>query len=272
MRSIVRMIPALICLFISVSAYSEERKYTFYIEWNEVKGNNGYKVEIRKPSDPNTLVAEEKVVTNSLEFLIPAGEYEFRISALNRFGKPSSWSQWSAFLVEHDRPKSVYEAEKKQAAVGVASWKVWVPGLLPLERKEYTKASLIFLWFGALAVAGNAERTAGNSLAQSSTNDPGFLTLAALTTPLPVTFYLLQQRDEDKKEYKTHQNNQVGIGALALLTYGLNVWLEKRSFQSTTVLIESKSEGVTRWNSPNLQPNSFLSLGRIEMSFRKEFE
>ncbi|PJZ59028.1 fibronectin type III domain-containing protein [Leptospira barantonii] len=272
MKSLAGKILLLLCLFISYSAYSEDKKYTFYIEWNEVKGNNGYKVEVRKTSTPETLFAEEKVVTNSLEFLIPAGEYEFRISALNRFGKPSSWSQWSSFLVEHDRPKSVYEAEKKQAVTGVSTWKVWVPGLLPIERKEYKKASLIFLWFGALAVAGNAERMAGNSLSQSSSNDPAFLTLAALTTPLPVSFYLIHQRDEDKKEYKNHQNNQVGIGVLALLSYGLNVWLEKRSFQSTTVLIESKSEGLSRWNQPNIQPNSFLSLGRIELSFRKEFE
>ncbi|OCC27636.1 Uncharacterized protein GNX_3930 [Leptospira interrogans serovar Canicola] len=38
---------------------------------------------------------------------------------------------------------------------------------------------MIFLWFGALAVAGNAERVAGNSFAQSATNDPAFLTLVS---------------------------------------------------------------------------------------------
>ncbi len=118
MKSIVLKISVLFCLFISYSAYSEERKYTYYIEWNEVKGNNGYKVEVRKISNPEILVAEEKTVTSSLEFLIPAGEYEFRISALNRFGKPSSWSQWSSFQVEQDRPKSVVEAEKKLTAAG----------------------------------------------------------------------------------------------------------------------------------------------------------
>lgn len=255
----------------SYSAYSEDKKYTYYIEWNEVKGNNGYKIEIRKTSAPETLTNEEKVSTNSLEFLIPAGKYEFRISALNRFGKPSSWSQWSSFFVEHDRPKSMVEAEKKQTFDEASTWKLWVPALLPIERKEYTKASLIFLWFGALAVAGNAERTAGNSIAQSSTNDPTLLTLAVLTTPLPVSLYLFQKRDEEKKEYNTHQNNQVGIGVLALLSYGLNVWLEKRSFHSATVLIESKPEGFFKWNPGTLQSNSFVPLGRIEISFRKEF-
>ncbi|EMJ96371.1 fibronectin type III domain-containing protein [Leptospira alstonii] len=270
MRSAVIKFTILLCLFISYSAYSEDRKYTYYIEWNEVKGSHGYKVEVRKVSEPETLVAEEKTVTSSLEFLIPAGEYEFRISALNRFGKPSSWSQWSSFLVEQDRPKSMVEAEKKRAVDGVSTWKVWVPGLLPIERKEYTKASLIFLWFGALAVAGNAERVAGNSLSQSAGNDPSFLTLVALTTPAPVSIYFLQKREDDKKEYDRHQSNQTSIGVLALLSYGLNVWLEKRSFHSTAVLIESKPEGVSRWNYPNLlQPNS---LGRIEISFRKEFE
>ncbi|KON78470.1 fibronectin type III domain-containing protein [Leptospira kirschneri] len=272
MRSVVLKILVLFCLFISYSAYSEERKYTYYIEWNEVKGNNGYKVEVRKVSSPETLVAEEKTATSSLEFLIPAGEYEFRISALNRFGKPSSWSQWSSFQVEQDRPKSVVEAEKKLAATGVSTWKVWVPGLLPIERKEYIKTSLIFLWFGALAVAGNAERVAGNSFAQSATNDPTFLTLVSFYTPLPLSIYFLHQRDGDKKEYERHQNNQVSIGLLAILSYGLNVWLEKRSFHSTTVLIESKPESIFRGNDSYIQPNVLFSLGRFEISFRRELE
>lgn len=101
-------------------------------------------MEVRKISNPEILVAEEKTVTSSLEFLIPAGEYEFRISALNRFGKPSSWSQWSSFQVEQDKPKSVVEAEKKLTAAGVSTWKIWVPGLLPIERKEYNQGFFDF--------------------------------------------------------------------------------------------------------------------------------
>lgn len=272
MRLLCANLLALLCLFISNSAYSEDKKYTYYIEWNEVKGNNGYKIEIRKKSLEDTLVMEEKISVNSLEFKITAGEYEFRISALNRFGKPSSWSQWSAFVVEQDRPKSVVDAEKKQALAGNSQWKVLIPGLLPLEKKEYGRASLVLFWFGALAVAGNAERTAGNSLSQSGTNDSAFLTLVALTSPLPVSYFFLHRREEDKKEYDRHQNNQVSIGVLALLSYGLNAWLEKRSFQSTSVLIESKSEYSTRWAYPSSQTNSIFSLGRVEISFRKELE
>lgn len=272
MKSFCANLLVLFFICISTSVYSEDKKYLYYIEWNEVKGNNGYKIEIRKKSIEDTLVMEEKVAVNSLEFKIPSGEYEFRISALNRFGKPSSWSQWSAFHVEQDRPKSVVEAEKKQALTGSSPWKVWIPGLLPLERKEYGRASLIFLWFGALAVAGNAERSAGNSLSQSSTNDPAFITLVALYSSLPVSYYFIHQREGDKKEYNRHQNNQVSIGVLALLSYGLNVWLEKRSFHSTTVLIESKSENNTRWIYPSSQNNPILTLGRIEISFRKELE
>ncbi|MBM9579649.1 fibronectin type III domain-containing protein [Leptospira sp. 201903070] len=272
MKSLSVNLLILFCGFISNSVYSEDRNYTYYIEWNEVKGNNGYKIEIRKKGLEDTIVKEEKVSTNSLEFKILAGEYEFRISALNRFGKPSSWSQWSAFLVEQDRPKSMVEAEKKQTFSGSSSWRIWVPGLVPLEKKEYGKASLILFWFGALAVAGNAERNAGNSLSQSSTNDPTFITLVALYSSVPVSYYFIHQREEDKKEYNRHQSNQVGIGVLALLSYGLNVWLEKRSFHSTTVLIESKSENNSRWIYPNSHTNSILSLGRVEISFRKEFE
>ncbi|AOP35059.1 hypothetical protein A0128_15135 [Leptospira tipperaryensis] len=272
MKISARCLSILFCIFISNSVYSEDKNYTYYIEWNEVKGNNGYKIEIRKKGLEDTIAKEEKVSTNSLEFKIPAGEYEFRISALNRFGKPSSWSQWSAFLVEQDRPKSVVEAEKKLALAAASPWKVWVPGLLPLEKKEYGRASLIIFWFGALAVAGNAERNAGNSLSQSATNDSAFLTLVTLYSPLPVSLYFIHQREEDKKEYNRHQNNQVSIGVLALLSYGLNVWLEKRSFHSTTVLIESKSESYSRWTYPDSLTNPLLSLGRIEVSFRKELE
>ncbi|PJZ54220.1 fibronectin type III domain-containing protein [Leptospira adleri] len=270
MRSFWANLLVLFCICISTSVYSEDKKYLYYIEWNEVKGNNGYKIEIRKKTIEDILAMEEKVTVNSLEFKIPAGEYEFRISALNRFGKPSSWSQWSAFLVEQDRPKSVVEAEKKRALTGNSPWKVWIPGLLPLERKEYGRASLVFLWFGALAVAGNAERNAGNALSHAGTNDPAFLTLVALTSPLPIGYFFLHQREEDKKEYDRHQNNQVSIGVIALLSYGLNVWLEKRSFHSTTVLIESKPESNTRWNYPTSQASPILTLGRIEISFRKE--
>ncbi|WP_394854595.1 fibronectin type III domain-containing protein [Leptospira ellisii] len=279
MRTFFRSIPILFCMCISISIYSEEKKYTYYIEWNEVKGNNGYKLEIRKPSVPDVLIREDRVSVNSLEFSIPAGEYEFRISALNRFGKPSSWSQWSPFLVEHDRPKSAVEAEKRRELTGgtFTSWKVWVPGLLPLEKKEYGRASFLLVWFGALAVAGNAERTAGNSLAESATNDPAFLTLSVLGAPLPVSLYLLHKREEDKKEYDRHQNNQTAIGVLALLSYGLNVWLEKRSFHSTTVLIESKPEIPSRWSDPSAQTGGsgsggLGSFGRIEVGFRKGFD
>lgn len=158
------------------------------------------------------------------------------------------------------------------AVTGVSTWKVWVPGLLPIERKEYIKISLIFLWFGALAVAGNAERVAGNSFAQSATNDPTFLTLVSFYAPLPLSIYFLHQRDGDKKEYERHQNNQVSIGLLAILSYGLNVWLEKRSFHSTTVLIESKPESVFRGNDSYIQPNILFSLGRFEISFRRGLE
>ncbi|MDX1960408.1 MAG: hypothetical protein SFU98_17700 [Leptospiraceae bacterium] len=67
------------------------------IEWKAVDGANGYRIEVRDTN--KKLLVAENTKTNKYYIKTPMGSYEFRVSPLNVFEKPTVWSYWKAIRV-----------------------------------------------------------------------------------------------------------------------------------------------------------------------------
>ncbi|TGL35064.1 fibronectin type III domain-containing protein [Leptospira koniambonensis] len=260
-----------ILIFFSVSSgvFAEKKSFVYYIEWKEVKGSRGYVVEVRKTEPPQELFLEKKVSENEIEFSLEAGTYEYRIAALNRFGKPSSYTPWTNFKVEQDRPKAVALAEKEEASKGAKTSKfIWIPGTGYYSKGERWKSYSIWAWFGALAYLGNSERESGNILASKPLNDPMNIAVLSLNLPSSLTLYLWQARENDKKEYEMHQNNQALIGGVAILSVALSLWLENKLPQGDTVQFKVSPD---RGGNLNTFANTGFSQNRWEVQYTRSF-
>ncbi|TGK62540.1 fibronectin type III domain-containing protein [Leptospira wolffii] len=265
-----RIVLSIILIFLPFTSeiFAEGKTFIYYIEWKEVKGSRGYVVEVRKNEPPQDMILEKKVLENEIEFRLDAGTYEYRIAALNRFGKPSSYTQWTLFKVEQDRPKAVALAEKQEAAPKSKSSFVWIPGTGFYSKDEKWKAYGVWFWLGTLAYLGNSEREAGNRLASKPLNDPANLGLLAIQIPTPLTFYLWQARAGDKQEYDQHQNNQAIIGGLALLSVIGSLWWENKLPAGDAIYVRMKPDtsGLIQATS-----NLGVSQSRWEIQYTRSF-
>ncbi|EQA44825.1 hypothetical protein LEP1GSC050_2506 [Leptospira broomii serovar Hurstbridge str. 5399] len=245
---------------------SEGRSFIYYIEWKEVKGSRGYLVEVRNAAPPQSLIVEKKVQENEIEFKLESGTYEYRIAALNRFGKPSSFTPWTSFKVEQDRPKEVALAEKEGLSKPKSS-RVFVPGWGFYKNGEKLKA--IGVWSGLAAVAflGNAEREAGNRLASDPKNDPKVIGLLGMQLSPLSTLYLWDARSKDKSEYELHQRNQVALGGIAILGIVASLWWENRLPANQTLDLKIRPDIPSAINSSFRE--GFAS--RWEMSYTWKF-
>ncbi len=68
------------------------------IDWRSVDGAVRYDVTILDSKGNSAL--EKSVDTSSIEFLLPPGEYRMKVSAINRFEKIGSESDWRDFRIE----------------------------------------------------------------------------------------------------------------------------------------------------------------------------
>ncbi|TGK07810.1 fibronectin type III domain-containing protein [Leptospira semungkisensis] len=259
-------------LFLSVggSVFAEGKSFIYYIEWTEVKGSRGYVVEVRKSEPPQDLVVEKKVTENEIEFSLEAGVYEYRIAALNRFGKPSSYTVWTNFKVEQDRPKAVALAEKEEAAKisKQTSQYVWIPGTGYYSKGDRRTAYGIWAGFFALAYLGNSERVAGNQLASKSLNDPKMIGILAFNLPTQATVYLWQSREKDKHQYDIHQQNQVMLGGLAIIGVAISLWLENKLPQGDTVQVKVRPDIMGLGNGSMF---TGLSQSRWDLQYSRSF-
>ncbi|WP_246048667.1 fibronectin type III domain-containing protein, partial [Leptospira sarikeiensis] len=210
-----------------------------------------------------------QVSENEIEFSLEAGSYDYRIAALNRFGKPSAFTPWTNFKVEQDRPKAVALAEKEEASKGVKTSKfVWIPGTGYYSKGERWKSYGIWSWFAALAYLGNLEREAGNTLASKPLNDPVNIYFLGTTLPTSFTFYFWQARENDKKEYEVHQSNQALIGGIAIFSFAISLWLENRLPQGDTVQFKVRPDSNGIGNS---YANTGSSQNRWEVQYTRSF-
>ena len=79
--------------FLSASALlpAQER-----IQWESVEGADHYSIEFRQNGE---LVLETRSRESSLPLFLPAGDYEFKVKAINTFGKTASESNWSPLKI-----------------------------------------------------------------------------------------------------------------------------------------------------------------------------
>lgn len=62
----------------------------YIISWDSVEGAGGYLVEARKPGGPVTFRDKLNPDTTRVTLSLPAGEYEIRITTLDRLMNPDS--------------------------------------------------------------------------------------------------------------------------------------------------------------------------------------
>lgn len=233
MAVMARFLFLFLSLFYIFSLQAKEKTFHFYIEWKNVEGANGYIVQLKEKNSDN--VKEQKLSSNSIEFVLPIGYYEYRITAVNKFGKPSHWTAWEEFYVEKDRPKEVYkkmEAEKNEKKVSVSFWKYMIPGLTQYQNGDKGKAFLWIAWFSALAYTGNQQRLAGNHIADDPFNDPKNLAIISFQASTSLDVYYWMRRDTEKQKYNERQNNQWKVAGIALTSYLLQI-LHARSYSET---------------------------------------
>ncbi|MCB1142233.1 MAG: hypothetical protein KDK54_08340, partial [Leptospiraceae bacterium] len=83
-------------------------KETEFIEWKPIKGAFGYLLEVRDSRKKTIIKEKVKGTTYSVAKL--SGNFEFRVSPLNLFEKPTVWSKWSALNIIVSRPPLLKES------------------------------------------------------------------------------------------------------------------------------------------------------------------
>ena len=265
---------SIIMFILSFSIHAETKKaFTYYIEWLNVPGAKGYLIQFKDKS--TGVEKEEKLTQNNIELKLPTGYYEYRIASVNKFGKPSIWTQWEEFYVEKDKPKpgkkNAKQLEVKEAEVSkteIKKWKWFVPGLTQYQSNQKLYASLWILWFTGLAVYGNSERLAGNNLANDPLNDPKNLSVLALGTPVLLDLYLWDKRSQAKSQYDEHQSNQAAVGVVAILSYALQVWHAKKVSDMGNVSIELNSRSNKYVYAQGIQADNPILSFELKISAR----
>jgi hypothetical protein len=219
-------IPLLLSLFCFLTDTIYAKQFTYYIEWSEVKGSNGFIVEIQDETTKKIIDAH-KVKNNYIEFQIQGGSYQFRIASVNKFGKPTAFSEWNKFTVDKDKTREDVLQKKEEPAKEETQktdlyYSKWVPGLPQYNRGDTKTAYSYWFLFSGLAIAGFYEYRQGNILSDKFFNDPLNINLVSYNKPI-VGLFLWQKRDQDKRSHTNHQRNQTIIGGIALLSYTLHL-------------------------------------------------
>ena len=87
-------------------------------------------------------------------------------------------------------------------------------------------------------------------------------------TPVSLDLYLWEKRNQAKGEYNHHQSNQVGVGALAIISYALQVWNAKRVSEKSNVLIEVYSRSNSFMETSGARMGNPLSSFEMKFSMR----
>jgi hypothetical protein len=96
-------IAAVVALLALALAASAEDIPAF--EWKGVDGASGYLFQVREPG--GKILAERETSDTSIALPLAPGAYEIRISALNKFKKPASSSEWKPVSVVRAVPPKV---------------------------------------------------------------------------------------------------------------------------------------------------------------------
>ncbi|MDX1958879.1 MAG: DUF5683 domain-containing protein [Leptospiraceae bacterium] len=80
------------------------------LEWAEVKNSKGYQLQIK--NEQGDLLVDEKINTNNYELKLDTGKFEHRVGVFNKFGKLSSFTQWTPFVISRSLPPVILSEER----------------------------------------------------------------------------------------------------------------------------------------------------------------
>ncbi len=218
------------------------------LRWKPVPGAYGYAVQYRLL--PEGSVEEMRVEDPRANLRLPSGRYAMRVAALNKFRKPSVWTDWTEVRLdavsavvdlaraqeqkpdapvanepgpppeEPAAPGPPVESEPEQTvAAGIAPAMRLIPGVPQVARGQSLRGAAYWLVFAGLGGAGYSEWSQAERIALALRNDPVILSLLILPTSLEIGLLLREQRLTAEREYRAHQTNQAALGAAAFVLY-----------------------------------------------------
>ncbi len=113
-------VAAIIGLFLmSAGSFAQTgESLPYYIEWDAVEGAGGYDIEVTTDDGKPALERRMGPAETSIELALPAGNYRFRISTLNKFLHADSTSDWIAFKVLAYGPPTITRVGQAKIAPG----------------------------------------------------------------------------------------------------------------------------------------------------------
>lgn len=104
-------------LFVSVTVLpvfaEEENRFSQKLEWKADPSAFEYRIQVKATESSNVydFVTQE----NSISFSIPAGSYEWRVTAVDFLGRESASSSWQPFVIRKAITPEIRSSEKKVA-------------------------------------------------------------------------------------------------------------------------------------------------------------
>lgn len=86
------------------------------LSWKNVPGARGYIVQIRDVGGKKVL--DRKTQASEIEFRLPPGDYTVRMAAVNKFNKPSAWSEWQDIRIRLPVSPELRRLEPNDLAAG----------------------------------------------------------------------------------------------------------------------------------------------------------
>jgi hypothetical protein len=225
-NNIFRLLSALF-LILNFSIYANDTP-TIKLEWKAVKNSNGYLLQIK--NDITEEVKEQSSENHSIEFTLPPGKYSIRVSGLNKFKKPSNWSDWKKTeIIESDSIQNVNlsnESPKEEVKISpnVQKWKWFVPGLTRWQNDQKISASLYWSCFALLSGMFVSEKNNGNHISDSARKQDLYVYPMSIIIPTYGQLYLYNERNNLHHQYEIKQDNQRTIGFVAIILYGISIY------------------------------------------------
>ncbi|MCB1179271.1 MAG: fibronectin type III domain-containing protein [Leptospiraceae bacterium] len=200
----------LFCIVFVNGLYSESAK-SIKLEWSPIKGNKGYKLEVKKEDGS---ISSENIKTNFIELNLLPGKYDVRVSALNKFRKPSNWSDWKIITVKDIEEKqniSMNKEEPKEEEIKIISiplWKKFIPGFVTFEYGKKWKIITYSILFVGGSYYTYKNKKEGDYLSGKLENDEGFLWAGSYYSPTQLGPLLYFNRNSDRDLYDSYQMNQ----------------------------------------------------------------
>jgi len=133
MKHFRRSMPVILALLVAAAA-AQEASDPRTIAWKAVDGASGYAVEIRNSGQET--VFSKNTAKPSITFTLPPGDYEVRITVLNKFRKPASVSTWTPLSIRRSVVPELSGTGGERLYAGASGQLLTVRGRLLLPQTE----------------------------------------------------------------------------------------------------------------------------------------